>query len=79
MPLPSQSKNQQVRNRGDTLGEGNSNWPMGFGVKPVLDETRTQGIVRDERGQEQPADKARAQSTDSRDQTPRQDRPSKKK
>ena len=80
MPLPSQPRNQQVRNRGETLGEGDANWPMGFGVKPMLDETRTQGIVRDERGQEQPQTKpelsARARGIERR---ARKCQPSKKK
>jgi len=39
--LPSQVKNQQTRERGQTVGEGGADWAMGSTAKPEADEHRT--------------------------------------
>jgi len=40
MPLPSDVKNQQVRARGNTLGEAGADWSSGSTAKPEADEHR---------------------------------------
>jgi len=40
MPLPSDVKNQRVRDRGNSLGEAGADWSYGSTAKPEADEHR---------------------------------------